>query len=352
MSHLTSILANPTCVRPHQPLVICQSSLSQTCLPVLRRLIKPTKAPSHILLFCLLYPASSLIGDALVPDTSVEVFDYTERIPDYGSWVDPRQDILTAVESAPSGSLVVVIDSVDTLASDIGSDSQTFAFIRNIFRLVFSRPQPSVLVLHLLPCPLLSLLTQTSLSPTLTHIIAHPPALIEHLATAYLASAPPAGPAEKFWNVFIPISERAQESQRLVYGPDGPGTCTGYGNSAREFVIESIVRGSGAEGRKRTTERTLAGWKGDTPENLEKLESLKTLTSWKKRDEKAPDPTQNVSFNLHLTPSQERSRGQVPLPYVHEGKSTTVPSISGTILYEPDSADDIDDDDPDEDLEI
>ena len=99
MSHLTSILANPTCVRPHQPLVICQSSLSQTCLPVLRRLIKPTKAPSHILLFCLLYPASSLIGDALVPDTSVEVFDYTERIPDYGSWVDPRQDILTAVES-------------------------------------------------------------------------------------------------------------------------------------------------------------------------------------------------------------------------------------------------------------
>lgn len=218
----------------------------------------------------------------------------------------------------------------------------------------------------------------------MTHIIAHPPALIEHLATAYLASPPPAGPAEKFWNVFIPISERAQESQRLVYGPDGPGTCTGYGNSAKEFVIESIVRGSGAEGRKRTTERTLAGWKGDTPENLEKLESLKTLTSWKKRDEvrtqdrfsqkcyiicrKHPIPHKmyrsiSISHRLRKGPGDKclfRMSTKVSIlssyvssaDVISQGKSTTVPSISGTILYEPDSADDIDDDDPDEDLEI
>ena len=83
------------------------------------------------------------------------------------------------------------------------------------------------------------------------------------------------------------------------------------------------------------------------------------------------DPTQNVPFNLNLTPSQRESRAQVPLPYAHEGLflhhvSSFIPfwpespgkplekpaKAAGVILYEPDSADDIDDDDPDEDLDI
>lgn len=146
-------------------------------------------------------------------------------------------------------------------------------------------PEPSVLVLHLLPCPLLSLLTQTSLSSTLTHVIAHPPALITHLATAYFAPPPPAGPAEKFWGVFIPISERAHEIQRLVYGPDGNGTCTGAENDVKEFVVELIIRGSGAESRKRTTQRTLEAWKGDAPASLEKLECLLSIFSRKQVSE-------------------------------------------------------------------
>jgi len=40
----------------------------------------------------------------------------------------------------------------------------------------------------------------------------------------------------------------------------------------------------------------------------------------------------------------------VPLPYAHKGDSEK--DASGAILYDPDSADDIDDDDPDEDLDI
>jgi len=39
----------------------------------------------------------------------------------------------------------------------------------------------------------------------------------------------------------------------------------------------------------------------------------------------------------------------VPLPYVHQGEDSR---DQGAIYYDPDSADDIDDDDPDEDLEI
>ena len=82
----------------------------------------------------------------------------------------------------------------------------------------------------------------------------------------------------------------------------------------------------------------------------------------------APDPTQNLPFNLSLTSSQQESRASVPLPYAHEGifslirarivlimsfPGTPVPSNRpGAIFYDPDSADDIDDDDPDEDLDI
>ena len=66
------------------------------------------------------------------------------------------------------------------------------------------------------------------------------------------------------------------------------------------------------------------------------------------------DPAQSLSFNLGLTEAQQRSRAQVPLPYAHEGElgETAVTALPAVILYDPDSADDLDDDDPDEDLDI
>lgn len=138
---------------------------------------------------------------------------------------------------------------------------------------------PSVLILHLLPCPLLPILTQTHLSATLTHITAHPPSLLTHLASSYLAPPPHAGPAEKFWTVFIPVSERVHEGEALVYGPGGSGTCSGGGAGLPEFVVELIVRGVAAEGRKRGIERTIEAWSGISPEHLQKLDSLKSIWS-------------------------------------------------------------------------
>lgn len=132
-----------------------------------------------------------------------------------------------------------------------------------------------------------------------------------------------------------------------MYGPGGTGTCAGAGNDSNEFVVELIIRGVGAEGGRRTTERILEGWDGKGTERFERLGSLKALLSRKETDVKPLDPMQNVPFNLHLTKSQEESRGRVPLPYVHQSSATC-----STIYYEPDSADDIDDDDPDEDLDI
>ncbi|KAG8219852.1 hypothetical protein J3R82DRAFT_830 [Butyriboletus roseoflavus] len=325
----------------------------QTCLPVLRSLIQPAKRPAQTLLFCFLYPPASLIADwPNISNGSLKVFDYTEQVPGYDEAQDSRDEILAAVRSAIPGSLHVIIDSIDTLATDVASNSQTYKFIKSLLSLITSRSQPSVLILHLLLCPLLPILTQTHLSATLTHIIAHPPSLLTHIASSYLTPPPPAGSADKFWTVFIPVSERVRESEALVYGPEGSGTCTGGGEDLPEFVVELILRG--AEGRKRGIERTIEAWNGINPEHLQKLDSLKSIWSQSgSLDKKPTDTTQTLSFNLKLTPSQEKSRGQVPLPYAHEGKPMpSVPSMKGAIFYEPDSADDIDDDDPDEDLDI
>jgi elongator complex protein 5 len=100
----------------------------------------------------------------------------------------------------------------------------------------------------------------------------------------------------------------------------------------------------------------LEGWNGARACELTALDSLNSVWVRKAAEEQpASDPTKNLSFNLNLTPSQQQSRAQVPLPYAHDGRpqeSQSSGASFGTIFYDPDSADDIDDDDPDEDLDI
>ncbi|KAG2366575.1 hypothetical protein BDR07DRAFT_1449295 [Suillus spraguei] len=312
MSLLSSIVNNPTGLKPHQPLIILQSSSAQTCYPILRNLILNFRSTTQTLLFCFLQSPSNLINVDEAPN--IIAFDFTGRIPRYDDpWCNPQDEILARINSVPTGSLNVIIDSVDTLTSDLGSTPKAYKFIRTLLGLVTTRS-----------------------------------AIVTHIASAYLTHPPPAGSAEKFWSVFIPFSERTHESERLVYGTDGNGTSAGAWASkgTREFVVEVLVRG----GSKRGVERTVEGWKGDVPCELQALESLKSIWTRRKPEEARPDPTQNVSFNLNLTPSQEKSRAQVPLPYAHEGGNPV--TAAGAILYDPDSADDIDDDDPDEDLDI
>ena len=88
----------------------------------------------------------------------------------------------------------------------------------------------------LAPNALLPILTQTRFSSSLTHLTAHPTALLTHIAAAYLTPPPPLSPPEKFWGVFIPIAERHYESEKLVFGPGGEGS------GQLEFVVEVLVR--------------------------------------------------------------------------------------------------------------
>ncbi|KAI8995579.1 hypothetical protein BD414DRAFT_479937 [Trametes punicea] len=359
-SLLSSAIAHPA---RNQHVLLLQSSSAQTCLPVLREVVKQAveRARETTVLFSFLYPPSSFIDDVSPahPDR-VLVVDRTDKIPGYDGELDAkghvaaslRSALLEPLRSAPAGALNVVIDSVDTLLSDIGSVSEAARLLSEFLSIVLERGGTSRLILHALaPCPILPILTQTRFSSSLTHLIAHPTALLTHLASAYLTPPPPLSAPEKFWSVFIPISERHYESERLVFGPGGEGS------GLQEFAVEVLVRGGAdSSGRRRGVERVFEGWSPSLggPCELRELDSLKVLWSKKPASElpSAPDPTQNLSFNLNLTPEQQRSRAQVPLPYAHEGKTTAQAPSPAAILYDPDSADDLDDDDPDEDLDI
>ncbi|KAJ8496112.1 hypothetical protein ONZ45_g12585 [Pleurotus djamor] len=251
------------------------------------------------------------------------------------AWQAPRQ-----------GPIEVIIDSLDTLVSDTGSNAETYKSLNKLMTIINARPRPSRLIVHAnAPSNLLSMLTQVQFSPSLTHVMAHPPTILTHLASAYLTPPPPLSPDAKFWSVFLPFSLRRYETDNLVYGPDGEGS-----GGLDEMVVEILSR-SGSTSRRRGVERALEGWNllKNMPQGLNELSFLRTLFTPQKSIEIAPDPTQNVSFNLNLTPSQQVSRAQVPLPYAHVGENT---SQKAAIFYDPDSADDMDDDDPDEDLDI
>ncbi|RXW23474.1 hypothetical protein EST38_g2382 [Candolleomyces aberdarensis] len=207
----------------------------------------------------------------------------------------------------------------------------------------------SSLILHGTNVDLISLVTQASFSASLVHIRGHPTAIVTHLDTEYLTPPPPLSPDVKFWSVFIPLSQRQSDVNELVFGAKGEGS-----GDYTEIVVEILVRGGA--GKKRNVERELEAWSLSLgPCQWNDLEALKTIAS-KRVPVEAPtaaDPTQNLSFNLSLTTAQQEARSQVPLPYAHEGKPIEKPvDAKGAIFYDPDSADDLDDDDPDEDLDI
>ena len=68
------------------------------------------------------------------------------------------------------------------------------------------------------------------------------------------------------------------------------------------------------------------------------------------------DSTQNLPFNLKLTDDECQARSNLKLPYMyHEEKMSNVavnPTREGKVFYQPNEADDFDEGDPDDDLDI
>ncbi|KDE07552.1 hypothetical protein MVLG_02223 [Microbotryum lychnidis-dioicae p1A1 Lamole] len=84
-----------------------------------------------------------------------------------------------------------------------------------------------------------------------------------------------------------------------------------------------------------------------------------TATPASSKPTKSSQPTNSIEaplpFNLSLTSSQESARSSVPLPFVaKKGDAAMYQGLGGVgkVEYEPDEGDDMDDDDPDEDLEV
>ncbi|KAH8988846.1 hypothetical protein EDB92DRAFT_1935645 [Lactarius akahatsu] len=328
--------------RPHFPFVILQSSLVQSSLPVLRTFVNKRDVVSHVILFSLLYPPLTLVDPSeeglQIVDMRAEVPGYSETRPDpldyFSSIV---KQALSAI--APDGPLTVIIDAADVLCADLGSPSQTCAVITSLLSHISARPKPSRLVIHLTtPSPLRDHILAPRLSPTLAHVVAHPPALLLHLATAQLMPPPPAGRPDRFWHVFSPLASRTWEVEEIVLGPGGGGARNDWGDGDRSGVGRNL-------------EKELLGWLRDSPCSLSELDSLKPIFEdvGKTASEQL---TPHLSFNLNLTPEQQQSRTNVPLPYAHKGMQYAFSFKDHSILYDPDSADDIDDEDPDDDLNI
>lgn len=161
MSFLTSTIIDNT---QNFPLVILQSSLAQSCLPILRHLVNNAKPSSSFnLLFCLLYPPSSLADD--ISSDSLEIHDWLDRVPGYCEASNmPSDDLLDIVRRGvhtrfalspfdvwfllklfsalqdPSRPINVIIDSLDTLLSDKASSSETYLCLSSIYALVKNHP--------------------------------------------------------------------------------------------------------------------------------------------------------------------------------------------------------------------
>ncbi|KAK2163201.1 hypothetical protein LSH36_84g10035 [Paralvinella palmiformis] len=74
-----------------------------------------------------------------------------------------------------------------------------------------------------------------------------------------------------------------------------------------------------------------------------------------KPQETVADPAANLTFNLSLSEKEKLARSKVVLPYIQKPERSDVgvsSAGSGKIFYQPDEADDFDEEDPDDDLDI
>lgn len=119
-----------------------------------------------------------------------------------------------------------------------------------------------------------------------------------------------------------------------------------------KFVIETLVRSAqkGTKLVRRSLDLITVGMNDVEITNLEGVTQNLNIQAKadEKKEETTPQPTNlGLSFNLGLTNEQKAAREAVPLPYL-QAQQEQAPIIS----YDPDSADDWDDEDPDDDLDL
>lgn len=143
---------------------------------------------------------------------------------------------------------------------------------------------------------------------------------------------------------------------------------------AVNFLASSIVSLSQSENSDEAVTWCKILHKRKTGKVIRKLESLSIgddhkLTEHEERDwnvsssdihstepTKEADPTKDLTFNLKLTDDEKQARSNLKLPYMFHEEKTSEVTINrpgeGRVFYQPDEADDFDEEDPDDDLDI
>jgi elongator complex protein 5 len=87
--------------RPHFPFIVLESSLVQSCLPVLRAFVNDRDATNHVLIFCLLYPPSAFADETSSRGgEGLHVIDRTAQVPGYSETSSPdlAESVLNSVK--------------------------------------------------------------------------------------------------------------------------------------------------------------------------------------------------------------------------------------------------------------
>ncbi|XP_076015745.1 elongator complex protein 5 isoform X2 [Genypterus blacodes] len=130
-------------------------------------------------------------------------------------------------------------------------------------------------------------------------------------------------------------------------------------------VITVSPGGRGDEAVAKTTRRLKSGKVTQDGEIFSIKEDLSVIITQGKPSlpgpkgaeaEELEDPTVNLTFNLLLSDQEREAKEKLALPFVFSKEKKTAllhsgPG-SGRILYEPDAADDYDQEDPDDDLDV
>ncbi len=134
--------------RPHFPFILLESSLVQSCLPVLRAFVDNRDATTYVVLFCLLYPPSAFVDGP--PREGLDIVDRTTRVPGYS---EPPSDLAesilnSATHIAPDAPLTVIIDAADVLCADLESPSKSYSLIATLLSDLSARPSEPLGLLH------------------------------------------------------------------------------------------------------------------------------------------------------------------------------------------------------------
>lgn len=103
------------------PLLILQSSLAQSSLPILRSLVvEPSKNSRRSVLFCLLYPPSIFAESSSLD--FVDIHDWLDKVPGYGDF-DKLKELLAITKIGASMEVQFMMAIAKLVTSPAGNFS-------------------------------------------------------------------------------------------------------------------------------------------------------------------------------------------------------------------------------------